>query len=660
MSVRETFRPDIEGLRGVAILLVVAYHAHVPGIGGGYVGVDVFFVLSGYLITRLLVDEIESRGSLDFVRFYARRARRLVPAAALVLVATTLAGSLIYSPIEHRRLANGAVATALYLSNFWFARLSLEYLAPEADTNPLVHTWSLAVEEQFYLVWPVLVLLALLGVRRAAASRARLVLIMTVVALASFGASVWLTRLAQPWAFFGSPTRAWEFAVGGLGCLVPAVVLRARPRLAAGLGWIGLLSMLLAGVVYTRATSFPGVAAALPVLGTAMVLVTSAHAARGGPAALLGTPPLQTIGRLSYSWYLWHWPLLVMADPLVGQLGGIAQVGLMVVALGMAAVTYRTLEHPVRTNPYLVRRPWTSLAVTAGIVLLAVSVSFSLRQTSARWAAAPGQRELARAHAEIPPVYSNGCHLDQFDVESGPCTFGVPASNVAIVLFGDSHAAQWFPALEAIALEKRWRLVSMTKSACPAAWVEPFNESLGRKYAECTRWRATAARRIHDLHPAVVLLASASGYIRGSEPVTDQRFIAVGEWQTGLAHTLDALDEPGRQVVLVGEVPNPGFDSPYCLARAAWNPWGSAASCTFPRSGKHLLARRIDREVAAGRPNVSVLDLSDAICHVDRCDPIQDHKVIYRDSHHLTVQFSESLAPAIAQHLERLLPATGG
>src|SRR5215207_8385412 len=296
------FRADVEGLRAAAVVAVVAYHAGLGGVGGGFVGVDVFYVLSGFLITGLLWEELDGTGRLRLGAFYARRARRLLPAAALVLVVTLVASAVWLSPLQVPVVARDAAAAALYVANYRFAAQRTDYLA-DASPSPLQHYWSLGVEEQFYLLWPLLLLVVFLAARRGRRSATR-----------AAGAAV-----SQPWAFFSLPTRAWELAAGGLVALAASRLARLPGLAAATLGWLGLEAILWSITRFGPSTPFPGAAALFPVAGTAAVLAAGCAAPRLGPDLVLRRWPLQLGGRLSYAWYLWHWPLLVLAPAVVGH-----------------------------------------------------------------------------------------------------------------------------------------------------------------------------------------------------------------------------------------------------------------------------------------------------------------------------------------------------
>jgi peptidoglycan/LPS O-acetylase OafA/YrhL len=300
-----SYRPDIEGLRGVAVCLVIAFHSSPKRFHGGFIGVDVFFVLSGYLITGLLVREIEYTGRLSLTGFYARRARRLLPAAALVLLVTLLACSLFLSPLQQYRLGSSGSNTALYFSNFWFLGQSIDYFAPGIGNNPFLHTWSLAVEEQFYLVWPALVLLGMHGRR----PRRTLLVIMVLIASGSLALSVWFTKTLPPWAFFSPAARAWEFAIGGIALLLAPQEVRVSRLIRAAASWLGLAAILAAAALVKGQSGWPGWHALIPVLGTAAILDVYQVSARRGYWRVLsysGRAGFPTRGICGIGPY-WHW-----------------------------------------------------------------------------------------------------------------------------------------------------------------------------------------------------------------------------------------------------------------------------------------------------------------------------------------------------------------
>ncbi|HZD67573.1 MAG TPA: acyltransferase family protein, partial [Actinomycetes bacterium] len=600
MVARERFRADVEGLRAVAILAVVLYHAGLGATGGGYVGVDVFYVLSGFLITGLLWDELRQTGGLSFASFYARRARRLLPAALLVVVVTVIASGLWLSPLWAQVVTRDAIASTLYVANYRFAALRTDYLAADAPPSPLQHYWSLGVEEQFYLVWPLLLVMASLAWRRAGgASPAPAVATVVVVGAASFALSLRLTEVSQPWAFFSLPTRAWELAVGGLVALSARRLARLPGPAAVTLGWLGMGAIGWSVVRLGGSTPFPGTAALLPVGGTAAVVAAGCSAARFGPAMLLARRPLQLGGKLSYSWYLWHWPLLVLAPAVVGHaLGLVPKLALGAFSALLALATLKLVEDPVRFSPRLRARPGRSLAAGATLTAVATVASIAAANslpaprghgaaatpgripiaasrisrvpegtaaaavTRLQAAAAPVERAVAgavaeravpsnlnpsleRAHHDQARPFLDGCDDGWRDTRVVPCAYGDRRSTTTVVLFGDSHAPQWFPAFERVAAARHWRLVSLSKATCPPVEISVWSPVLGRPFRECDQWRAAAIQWIHAERPALVVLGAARHYSSA------YHFGMYGPaWTSGLAGMVGRLRATGARVLV--------------------------------------------------------------------------------------------------------------
>ncbi|MBN1174110.1 MAG: acyltransferase, partial [Micromonosporaceae bacterium] len=368
------FRTDIEGLRAVAILLVVLYHIGLPIIGGGYVGVDVFFVISGFLITTQLYRELDRTGTISIVGFYAKRIARLLPAATLTIAVTVAAAWFWMPPTRFHSIAIDGVCAALYGINYRLASAGIVYLGASEPPSPLQNFWSLAVEEQFYVVWPLLLLTAATWWRRRRGrvpGRRVLVVPLVVLAVASFALSVAQTVSAAPWAFFGAPARAWELATGAVIALVVPRLERIGRWLAWGLQAAGIVVIVAAGVLYRDTMAFPGYLATVPVLGAAAVIIAGCQRRHWTPVGwLLARPAMQRIGKLSYSWYLWHWPVLIVVPIAVGLPPNLGWNLLLAVwSLALAAVCNALVEDPVRFSRVLRRRPWRS--VRLGLVLSA-------------------------------------------------------------------------------------------------------------------------------------------------------------------------------------------------------------------------------------------------------------------------------------------------
>jgi peptidoglycan/LPS O-acetylase OafA/YrhL len=650
-SGQSTFRPDIEGMRGIAVLLVVLYHVGIPGIRGGFIGVDVFFVLSGFLITDLLVKEAARTGRISFVQFYARRTRRLLPAAVLVLTVTLVASLLVLSPLEQFRYARSAVATSIYVSNLHFMRQATDYFAPNLASDPFLHTWSLAVEEQFYLVWPMLIALGF-GGRLPVRRLAKLII---VVCLVSLAACVWLSVVRRPWAFFGSPLRAWEFGIGGLACLVPVAALRDRPGLCRALGWGGLVAVLVGAMTLTGHMLFPGPWALLPAIGTVGMLLAGTGTPGIGVGMALGTAPLQHLGRLSYSWYLWHWPVLVLALVVAPDLSIPGKALCAAGALAAAAVAFALVENPIRFHRALVPRPRFSLALAAVLSLAGLGFGLGSHEYAARLLSRPPQRSFAKAVGDGPSLTRRGCFMSEARKGLRQCVFGDSASSTTLVLFGDSHAAQWFPALEQVANEQHWRLVSMVRASCPVATVPVYDPRGGEEQAECALWRKLALRRIMELQPTLLVMANSVGYIKRPGESDGLSQLSYRQWEEGMRTTFVSLDSAGVRALLFRDTPRAKDDVPLCLSRAAYFGW-EQRECTAAREAAlYPDIYQLEQRAASGLPHVSTVDLSDLVCGPVVCETLQRGMVVYRDRSHLTASFARSLAPALSQRILLLI-----
>lgn len=643
-----SFRPDIEGLRAVAILGVVLYHAGVPGFGGGFVGVDLFFVLSGFLITGLLVREVERTGRIRLADFWARRVRRLLPAATVVLVAVAVAGQVVVAPCDRREAGLGVDAAALYVANWLFVRRHLDYLAADDAPSPVLHTWSLAVEEQFYAVWPLLVVFATLGAGDARAVRRRLLAGISVVVVGSLAASVVFTRSWQPFAFFGSPTRFWQLGAGALLAIATAGPDRALgARAAAALGTAGLGALLLAIVATDRLTElgmgYPGVLAALPVAGTAAIVAAGGAPWWGLP--VLASAPMRWLGRMSYAWYLWHWPALLLAPEGAGTPTALA---LAAMALLLAWATHHLVENPVRFSPRLARAPAASLALGAALTATSVVAGEALRRNDLRRVeagalagAAPYRPLQAEARDDVPVLYRNGCHLGFLEDESPACTFGA-GSGPRVVLFGDSHATNLFPPLEAAAADAGWRVVARVKSSCSPASATMWDGRRRQPYRECDRWRERVLTELERDPVDLVLVATierTEDRVVGPDGQLSSGDAAAPIWAEALSRTLARLAATGADVVFVRDNPRAPRSALRCWS---WAPleWDR---CAFARD----TGPEANLAAARGVPGVRILDLDDAVCRGGRCVLVVDGRTVYRDTHHYTATFSGSLAPRL-------------
>ncbi|AMS40003.1 acyltransferase family protein [Aminobacter aminovorans] len=637
-----TFRPDIEGLRAIAVSGVIAFHFGMSDLPGGFIGVDIFFVISGYLITRHLMQEIGRSGTVDLWRFYGRRARRLLPASLLVIATTLAAGYFILAPSEQQLYAKGALFASSYVINLWLLRWSFDYFAADTASNPFLHFWSLSVEEQFYLLWPAFLLLVAWfrpGARGIA-------LILGVVALVSFGVSAWMTSESQPWAFYFSPLRAWEFAVGGLVSLVVAERWASGFRFSPVMGWTGIALIAVAYLSVSETDPFPGFIALLPVAGTAMLLLSGARKSAVGPASLLSLPPFQWTGKLSYSLYLWHWPVIVYATILWPDLTLAGRLACLAVTVGLSFLSYRYVENPVRSNGWLSAGSLRSLGLAALLTSLGVTLSFGAAQIAAR-SVGPEQKLIADSAARSSSArqIDSACVASLEQTKPRSCSLGASKPQKTIVLFGDSHADHWSTPLAKIAETNNWRLVTYLKSSCSVAAVPTWNVRLMRAYSECDAWRQTAMKEIASLKPDAVIVSQFSySYVENDVNGGLKHLVSRDVWAGGLRASLAALRKTGAEVVLLRDVPVHKSYLDRCVARSLWQGRSSTVCDTPRREAIDERVSKTEQVASAGLDGVRYVDLTELFCNDTTCPAMIGGKLTFRDRHHIATPFAATLA----------------
>jgi peptidoglycan/LPS O-acetylase OafA/YrhL len=645
------FRKDIEGLRAVAILLVVCAHAGVPWLAGGFVGVDVFFVLSGYLITGLLLREFDARGRIDLAAFYARRIQRLLPGLLLAVACTALAAIVLLAPFEQVPQAQAAAAATTWTSNFWFALQKLDYFGPAADTNLFLHTWSLGVEEQFYLLWPAWMLF-LLGAwswqglerkhRRLAGGMVGTVLVCLLL-------SVFLTYAKPQFGFYMVFSRGWQFALGALVFLQFDGKAPGRIRQLAG--WAGLAGILTAALLLDAHTAYPGGWALLPSIGTALVLAAGRSDAPASQAgALLSARPMQAIGRVSYAWYLWHWPVLLLGASLLPAASGWQRAGFVAVSLGLAAASYALVESPLRRSRWLRARP--TLVLLLGVMAMGacLAASLSWARHARQWEHSPGQARYVKVRSRLPIIYAGGCDEWYSTANVRACVFGDPQAEHTAVLMGDSIAGQWFPALKNLYDRPGWRLVVMTKSSCPMVDKPIFYVRIGREYVECEQWRNTAIGALAQMRPDIVIFSSVPSYAYTPE-----------EWRDGTSRVLAAISPSTPRIAVLAPTPVLPFDGPACLARRDWRrKWLPLRdNCqTDSHKGSFDSVERALAEAVATQPSARLLDMDAVVCPGGVCRAEQHGMAVYRDDEHLAIDYVETLAAPLGKALGQSRPTS--
>lgn len=600
------YRRDIDGLRALAILPVLLFHAHVPGFSGGYVGVDIFFVISGYLITGIIAREVDDR-RFSLARFYERRFRRIMPALALMILVVLGGAAWLYLPGDLEGVPRSALAATLFASNLWFFT-DTGYFSGGADVKPLLHTWSLAVEEQYYIGFPILLMLL---ARHAPRWRTGVV---AAIAAGSLALAIVMQRDTSGFTFYLLPTRAWELFAGALLALGAAPVVRAR-WLREAIAGCGLVAIVLAVALYDRTTTFPGVTALPPVLGAAALI----HAAPGTRIGrMLGWRPLVGLGLISYSLYLWHWPLIVFTEYATDlPLSGGTQVAVIAASLLAGTLSWRFIERPFRDSG---RVPARAIFLFTGAAMGLLCVLALALLAMGGWPSRFAPRVLAQmaGQQDFAPTRKQ-CH-DTFMRNATPCVLGAAVPPDAM-LWGDSHGVELAYALSLDAKAQNRSLIERTTSSCPPV--------LGyeAKDARCAAANQAAYDAIRA-DPGIRRVYLAAFWANGV--FDDPAFVRQ------LDRTIAAIRGLGRQVVLIGPVPPQPFDVPRRLAHLA-------------QAGQLEQARGIDRAHVKARTvhlralfarwqarGVSLIDPVAALCPTGTCAIERDGRPLYFDSHHLS------------------------
>jgi peptidoglycan/LPS O-acetylase OafA/YrhL len=675
---RPGFRPDIQGLRAIAVTMVVIYHLYPSAVPGGFAGVDVFFVISGYLITGHLWRGYERTGKVGLADFWGRRARRLVPAAALVLTVTWIAARIIQPATQLVDTAQQILASALYYQNWQLSTDAVNYLKSDDAATPVQHFWSLSVEEQFYIVWPLLFLLAAFltavfltrrggtarAERRAQRTRTRGIMVgvlTAVLVVASLAYSVYETRANASAAYFVTTTRMWELGIGGLLAIAPARLTRPLAR-QGWLGWLGLAAVITSAFLLTGSMAFPGALALLPVLGATALIAGGSAEGRHGPSRLTSGRLMVFIGGISYSLYLWHYPIINLYTDWRGKAPGLlAGPVILAAAVLLAWLTKVFVEDKVRLAPFIARHKWRSLAVAlvavVPVTLAAVYIAAEPTPfTGTLGPNYPGAAALTGAAANVPaaPVLpppnaisqslyrTAGC-LDDIPVTAPKeCVFGDTTNPVlTVALVGDSSAGQWFDALNAIAVQRHWKLVTELHSSCPWSATMMLNSTGVGKFTACQTWGAAV---LHDLvttiRPNVVITSDYPNMGTPDHPVFESPG-AAAEIGAGMAQYWTQLEKAGISVTAIRESPDLVEDVPTCVEQHATD----LAKCDVPVSKAVLQDSPITNAAKLMDGKVSVVDANSLICGPQVCAPVEGNILVFSDRHHLTWYYSKSTAP---------------
>jgi peptidoglycan/LPS O-acetylase OafA/YrhL len=670
------FRPDIQGMRAIAVALVVLNHAGVRGLRGGYVGVDVFFVISGFLITGLLIHEAERTGGVSIPRFYMRRARRILPAAMLALVSIDIAAYVLMNFVRAKETLDASVWTAFFAANFHFAHLATNYFDRAQPPSPFLHYWSLAVEEQFYLVWPALLALTLLvALRLRRSPTTALALVAAGITTASLAWSIHDTTADPYGAYFSPFVRGWELGLGALLALATDQLSRIPRTVRAAAGWVGCGLIAYAAVAFSAATAFPGYVALAPTVGVGLLIIAGvASLPAWAPASLISTPAFTWVGDRSYALYLWHWPILIIAARYAGHTLSLEE-NLMLIALAIAisAISYALVENPLRQRRWTGR---TAVIVWPATVAASLAVAIGLTQlvqpaqagpvatpqltfASARAAAPPSLPAVkaavaaAKRSAPIPQPLTPpldkllsdhyavpaGCDATDGQTTETVCVLGDTTASKTIVAFGDSHLEEWLPAILSMASKDGWKVIPFIKQGCtPPRWVGAYGK------AECLTWYRWATRKANGLHADVAIIGGSIEAGFGHNPklrADDLRAI------TKLAQT---LGKTAKSVMVIGDPPSQSGEPVDCLAA----PGANMKRCTHNRSANQVKIYK-QMKTAAKSAHAGWIDTLGWFCYQNLCPMVVGHTVTYVDHDHISQTYATQLVTVFRRAFRRQL-----
>jgi peptidoglycan/LPS O-acetylase OafA/YrhL len=665
-------RADIDGLRAIAVAVVVLFHVGIPGITGGFVGVDVFFVISGFLITSLLVAEGEKRGRISLADFYARRIRRIFPALLLVILATLALGAFCLLPVfsEQTNLAKSAVATSLYISNFYFWRYTGGYFAGATELVPLLHTWSLAVEEQFYIFWPVLLIAILkLSSRDMQRFRTNVLRVIVPLALLSFAINIWSTDASPQAAYYLLPSRAWELAIGGIIALALPKQPDQSPLWGGILSAAGIAAIVFSAFWLTNDSAFPGYNALWPTLGAGAVIVGGALSTRSFSTRLLSTKPMTYIGLLSYSWYLWHWPLLSLTRNVVLREENLLRDALIggVLSFALASLTYHFIEDPVRKKrpgPFMAvpSTLWTGAAIS--IVMAGASLALAL---SAKYIGSQNARyaEATFARYDAPPLrnvcnHTRSNHLTKLP-DRARCTIGDP-NHITAVLWGDSHADHYSSLIQAFIEQRKDDEGILQRSFSACSPMAEQAQRAARPSKACLAFNQAVLEELAQLKAQGlkgVVLSSFWNAVFGVEGDYFRKgnFSSAEEkhrYAEAAANDLiTRLTAMGLKVLIVGPITRMSRPVPECLARY------SLEDCSETREdidAERKPALDALRRIAAAHPHsVQLWDPVEGLCDSEWCPVRMGSVIMFTDAVHLTASGARQLLGSADPHLNWLV-----
>ncbi|MFE6647870.1 acyltransferase family protein [Nocardioides sp. NPDC057772] len=671
------WRADVQGLRAVAVGLVIAGHAGLSGFEGGFVGVDVFFVLSGFLITTLLLRETDRSGTVSISQFYARRARRILPAATATMLVVLTYSAIVLPQTRTDQIASDAGWAAVFLANVHFAGEAVDYFN-NAAPSPFQHYWSLSVEEQFYVVWPLLVLAVALWIPKHHRRRA-ITALAALVAVVSLAWSLHVTATDPTTAYFSTPARAFELAAGALLACVAGRLTHIKKPYAAALGIAGVATLAYATTSFSEETHFPGWHALVPVLATVALLVA-------GPATptgwLLSKQPLRYLGDISFSLYLWHWPILILAPEVIPG-GGVRQLLIMLaLILAASAASYHWIEMPFQRHkiPHLTkgRRALALWPAAAALALVAGTSSQAYAGYQVDVAKANAEEwfkenpdvletddkpvtgvlkttiEAAEDGAPLPPEAKfdasdswaergGYCYAGYGETElDGDCVYGDGKADRTVAVVGDSHIGMWLPALDTLAERQHVKLVPYVKLGCAAYGVKQKSSKM--TVEECEDFRKWTNEQIAELDPDTIVVGA-----RGMLDMEERDGVSTEEqWRQGVRDGVRSFEKITPDVRVFADVPAVDNDPGECLSDAR----NLLEDCVVKADGTEVDSNEVTQEALEGT-EATYVDIVDLVC-TERCPLVVGDVVTYYDDSHITATWVDRVTPALGKRLGRL------
>jgi peptidoglycan/LPS O-acetylase OafA/YrhL len=693
-SPRKNFLVEIQALRALAVLFVVLFHLWPDRLPGGFAGVDVFFVISGFLITGHLLREVDKTGSVNVFAFWARRLRRLLPASLLVLAATLVA-IFVFVPYNlWQSFLQSVLGSALYVENWVLAANSVNYWTEGQTSPPSQHYWSLSVEEQFYVIWPLIIIAALViltALKKKERSRGVLKIVMAVVFVASLGYSVYETSASQAAAYFVTPTRVWEFALGGLVAIL-ALKRPSNETLRSAISWFGLGMVVLSGFVLSSTSAFPGWIALLPTVGTALVIWMGAPVPRWSIRPIASFRPVQFIGDISYSMYLWHWPFIVILPWIIGHaIGDDWKIAIFIATILLAWGTKRYVEDTLRSSKPLMRyRSVPTYAATALAMALVVAVAAGGMSYQTSWAtnelkktqqladnspscfgAASGPTGAlcsnpALSKIEVPDPNLAAQDFDPdvqncFSQDPNPnvieCHFGDPkTAKFRIAVVGDSHAGAIVPAVRRLVQNDDWYADVFLKPGCPWSQIDRIRtDGFTAAIGYCRGWETKVTNDLVAAKPYDAILTTAYTVVSNLVQPKDGK----DSYDTSVAALVKTWSEfeakrPQTPIVVLRDGPNWPNQSPVdCLIQAQLK-HQSDSQCTVSRQDAFAIA---DPQIDAVKqvPGAHLIDLTDHYCGPTSCPAVMGGVTLYQDQHHFTRTFSQTLAPYLKTAIDNAI-----